>query len=324
MAMLARSSLFKSTPHLSKLSSVSAFQSRGVSGGFTPSDMPIIKQKWASTSKVGKICLSMKNVASGALPGNESHLAKARPFGSVTVPLFQLEGALEGESGENEDSIHKILHIPIGTERGMCGSISSNTVRAAGARAESLPLKEHKVIVYGKRSAAVCNTMFGQDMLVCAGEVKTKVPTFEFCCSVAEFILYEVPKDYAWDKIIIYFNEYENAVRSHMREAVIYRSEISAVIADLQFPTYEVEGDSRTLMDNLIEYKLASSLYLYMAENVASENGQRLRSMDSAVKNCNEKETEYEQIYQGLRKTKITNELIILAVAGKLVSMRKK
>jgi len=315
MAMFARSSLFKATPTLSKLSSVSAFQSRGVSGGFTPSDMPIIKQKWASTTKVGKMCESMKNVAAGALPGNERHLSNARPFGSVTVPLFQLEA-------ENEESIQRILHIPIGTERGMCGSISSNTVRAAGAKAETMPDKQHKVIVYGKRSAAVCNTMFGTDMVVCAGEVKTKVPTFEFCCAVAEYILYEL--DYAWDKIILYFNEYENAVRSHLREAVIYRSEISSVIADLQFPTYEVEGDSRTLMDNLIEYKLASSLYLYMAENVASENGQRLRSMDSAVKNCNEKETEYEQIYQGLRKTKITNELIILAVAGKLVSMRKK
>merc|ERR1712087_778146 len=137
--------------------------------------------------------------------------------------------------------------------------------------------KEHKVIVYGKRSAAVCNTMFGRDMVVCAGEVKTKTPTFEFCCLVAEYILYEL--DYAWDKIILYFNEYENAVRSHLREAVIYRSEISSVIADLQFPTYEVEGDSRTLMENLIEYKLASSLYLYMAENVASQYGQRRQEL---------------------------------------------
>jgi len=317
MAMFARSSLFKATTNLSKLSSLNAatIQSRNAAGGFTPSDMPIIKQKWAATAKVGKICESMKNVASGALPGNEKHLGNARPFGSVTIPLFQLET-------ENEESIKNLLHIPIGTERGMCGAVSSNTVRAAGAVAESLPHLKHKVVVYGKRSAAVCNTMFGQDMIVCAGEVKTKVPTWEFCCQLAEFILYEV--DYEWDKIIMYFNEYENAARSHMRQAVIYRAEISQIIAELQFPTYEVEGDTRTLMDNLIEYKLASSLYLYMAENAASENGQRLRSMDSAVKSCGEKETEYEQIYQGLRKTKITNELIILAVAGKIASLKRK
>jgi len=316
-AMLARSSLFKATSNVTKLSSINAtaLQTRHASGGFTPSDMPIIKQKWAATAKVGKLCDSMKNVAAGALPGNERHLGNARPFGSVTLPLFQLET-------ENEDSIKKILHIPIGTERGMCGSVSSNTVRAAGAMAESLPHCEHKVVVYGKRSAAVCNTMFGAKMVVCAGEVKTKVPTFEFCSHLAEFILYEM--DYEWDKIILYFNEYENAVRSHLERAVIYRTEISSVIATLQFPTYEIEGDTRTLIDNLIEYKLASSLYLYMAENAASENGQRLRSMDSAVKNCNEKETEYEQIYQGLRKTKITNELIILAVAGRIASLKRK
>ena len=257
----------------------------------------------------------MKNVAAGALPRCERHLTNARPFGSVTTPLFQLET-------ENEESIVNLLHIPIGTERGMCGAISSNTVRAAGAVAESLPNLNHKVVVYGKRSAAVCNTLFGQDMIVCAGEVKTKVPTFEFCCHLAEFIMYEL--DYKWDKIILYFNEYQNAVRSVQQQAFIYRSEISQIIADIQFPTYEIEGDTRTIIDNLIEYKLASSLYMYMAENVASENSSRLRSMDAAVKNCKEKEVEFEAIYQGLRKTKITNELIILAVAGKIASMNKK
>merc|ERR1719384_2548425 len=309
--------MFKATSSWAKRSSlnITAIQSRHASGGFTPSDMPIIKQKWAATTKVGKMCESMKNVAAGALPGCERHLSNARPFGAVTIPLFQLET-------ENEESIQNILHIPIGTERGMCGAVSSNTVRAAGAMVESLPDKTHKVIVYGKRSAAVCNTMFGQDMIACAAEVKTKQPTFEFSCHLAEFILYEI--DYKWDKIILYFNEYENAVRSHARSSVIYKSEISQIIADLQFPTYEIEGDTRTLIDNLIEYQLASSLYLYMGENLASENGQRLRSMDSAVKICNEKETEYEQIYQGLRKTKITNELIILAVAGKIASLRRK
>eukprot|EP01083_Nonionella_stella_P052056 138283_1 len=312
MAMLTRSCLFKPTTHLSKLSSL---QSRHASGGFTPADMPIIKQKWTSTAKVGKLCASMKNVAAGALPGCERHLSNARPFGAVTLPLFQLET-------ENEESIQNILHIPIGTERGMCGSVSSNTVRATGVVVENAPNLTHKVVIYGKRSAAVCNTMFGRDMIVCAGEVKTKVPTFEFCCHLAEFILYDV--DFKWDKLVIYYNEYENAVKFHLRQAVIYRSEISQVIADLQFPTYEVEGDSRTLMENLVEYKLASSLYMYMAENAASEQGSRLRSMDSAVKNCTEKETEYMQIYQGLRKTKITNELIILAVAGRIASMKRK
>eukprot|EP00483_Globobulimina_turgida_P003849 UN03857 len=218
MAMLARSSLFKSTSHLSKLSTLNTtitLQSRNAAGGFTPSDMPIIKQKWSATSKVGKICGSMKNIAAGALPGAERHLSNARPFGAVTMSLFQLET-------ENEDSIQNILHIPIGTERGMCGSVSSNTVRAAGAVADSQRDKQHRVVVYGKRSAAVCNTMFGQNMLVCVGEVKTKVPTFEFCCHLAEFILYEV--DFAWDKIILYFNEYENAVKFHLRPAVIYKT----------------------------------------------------------------------------------------------------
>mmetsp|Transcript_29509 Transcript_29509/g.48089 ORF Transcript_29509/g.48089 Transcript_29509/m.48089 type:complete len:320 (+) Transcript_29509:41-1000(+) len=314
MAMLTRSSLFKNNSQWSKLSALNTTQQRNVAGGFVPSDMPIIKTKWTAVSKVAKMCSSMKNVAAGALPGCERHLSNARPFGAATVPLFQLDEA-------NPESIKRVLHIPIGTERGMCGAISSNTVRAAGAAVERTPDLEHRVVVYGKRSTAVANTLFGRALIISVGEVKTKTPTFEFSCHLAEKILYDI--DFKWDKIVLYFNEYENAIRSHLRTAEIYRTEISQIIADLQFPTYEVEGDTRTLVENLIEYKLATALYMYMAENVASEQGSRLRSMDSAVTNCSEKEQEYEQIYQGLRKTKITNELIISAVAGRIAAMQR-
>ena len=45
--------------------------------------------------------------------------------------------------------------------------------------------------------------------------------------------------------------------------------------------------------------------------------------MDGAQKNCEEMIVEYERIYQGLRKTRITNELIILALAGALSKQKK-
>jgi len=60
-----------------------------------------------------------------------------------------------------------------------------------------------------------------------------------------------------------------------------------------------------------------------LAENAASEQGARLQSMDTATKNCNTMVKEYERIFQGLRKTKITNELLILGVAAKLAKKNK-
>ena len=50
---------------------------------------------------------------------------------------------------------------------------------------------KHKVVTYGRRSAAVGNTMFGQNQVLCVGDVKTRIVTWDTCCAIAEYILFE-------------------------------------------------------------------------------------------------------------------------------------
>jgi len=252
----------------------------------------------------------MKNVAAGALPGTERHLANARLFGATTLPLFDVE--------TQPQDIKKTLYVAIGTERGMCGTISSSTVKAIKNHVETNKVKDYQVICYGKRSSAIANTAFGPRLILSAVEVKTRVPTFDFSTQLAEYILYQCE----WDQLVIFYNEYESAARFHVRGVYLYKSDLAKAIAELQFPSYEIEAEESTIIDNLIEFKLASSLYLFMAENAASEQGARLQSMDTATKNCNTMVKEYERIFQGLRKTKITNELLILGVAAKLAKKK--
>ena len=197
-----------------------------------------------------------------------------------------------------------------------------NIYRLAYKVARRSRKQNHKVVVYGRRTAAVGRTLFGKDLLICFGEVKTKVTTFEFVSQLTDFILNKV--DYDWDKMIIYYNEYENAVKFHLKQFAVYKADIAKLIADVQFPSYELEADDQQVINNLVEFKIASTIYTGMAENFASEQGSRLRSMDTASKNCKEMEDDYEKIYQGLRKTKITNSLIVAAAAAKLAGGMKK
>ena len=177
------------------------------------------------------------------------------------------------------------------------------------------PNQKHKIVCYGKRSAAVANTLFGKNLEISFIEMGMKVPTFEFSCHIAEYLLYDME---AWDKAILYYNEYENAVKFELKTATVYKSDIAYAIAELQFPNYEIESDEAVIIGSLVEWKLASEIYLYLAENAASEQASRLQSMDGAVKNCNEMVNEYEKIFQGLRKSKITNDLILMSAAIKL------
>ena len=127
----------------------------------------------------------MKNVAAAALPGVQRHLAQARPFSAAMLPLFEVES--------EPQSIKKIMHIVIGTEKGMCGALSSNTVRSTARYIENYGKEgqEHKMFVVGGRSAAVANTAFGTDVVAKTGQMKMRVPTFEYCCQIAEYLLYE-------------------------------------------------------------------------------------------------------------------------------------
>jgi len=275
--------------------------------GFTPSQMPEVKRLWESAGKVGQICKSMRNVAAGALPGAERHLANARPFSALSLPFFGLES--------DPKDIQNVLHIAIGTERGLCGSVSANTVKAIEANIKKAPNLKHRQVIFGKRSGEVAKSYFGENLTLMITEVKTKVPTFELACQAAEYILYKVEN---WDKIILYYNQYINVTSWKLEEVVLYKSQIARAIADTQLVAYVTEGEESTIVDSLVEFKLASHIYLYLAENGIAEQASRLRSMDTASKNCEEKVKEYEKIYQGLRKSKITNELIILSSAAKM------
>ncbi|ETO10552.1 hypothetical protein RFI_26824 [Reticulomyxa filosa] len=74
-----------------------------------------------------------------------------------------------------------------------------------------------------------------------------------------------------WDKIILYYNQYINATSWKLEEATIYKTQIAKAIADIQMLAYEIEGEDATIVDNLVEFKLASQIYLYLAENGVSE-----------------------------------------------------
>merc|ERR550534_2822050 len=145
------------------------------------------------------------------------------------------------------------------------------------------------------------------------GSLKTKMPTFGMCLDFTNKIL----STREFDRCTVYYNEFVNTQTFGPAQVELYSLDLSRQIAKIQFPSYDVEGDSTTIQ-NLQEFKFASTIYACMAEQLASEMGSRLASMDAAAKSCKEKARDFEMIYQRLRKTKITNELTVLSAGAKL------
>lgn len=282
-------------------------QKRHFSDFFVPSDMPRVKKKWQAVDIIKTTTETMKNVAAGKLPFVERQLGIVRPYSAIVSPFYELDQPLD------EEKAKKIIHIGAATERGLCGVVGGSVPNSIGRkmRAEKKQGidRENIIVMYGRKGmfkvsgiAEYCNYAFIN--------MKMRDPNFTYICETVGVVLNEHTD---WDMVKIYYNTYRNAQSFEFTVDTIHKLEVCNEIAKLQFPLYEVEGDDATIFHNLLEYKIASQLYRALAENAASEQGARLQSMDGAVKACKEKSSEYQKIYQKLRKTKITSELVILS-----------
>lgn len=292
-------------------------QVRSFSDFYVPSDMPKVKLKWQAIDIIKSTTNTMKNVAAGKLPFVERQLAVVRPFTSVVSPFFELEGQLP------EDKVEKIIHIGCATERGLCGIIGGAVPRAIAAAVKAQKKagqeKNNIFILYGKKGMfkvsnilKICHIAFIK--------MKMRDPNFLFVCETLEQVLKEHPD---FDTIKIYYNVYKSNSRFVPTVDTIHKLDVCMKIAELQMPLYEIEGDEGTIFQNLLEYKIASQVYGGLAENAASEQGARLQSMDGAVRACMEKSEEYEKVYNRLRKTKITSELVILSAGVKCLELQQ-
>lgn len=285
----------------------------GSDKAWVPADIPVILSKKKSVDTVAKITTTMRNVAAGKLPTCQQFLAVTRPFSETVMPMLSTVGQVPG--------VKKHLHFVIGCERGLCGVVGANLPKIviAGVRkAKANGDKTNEVIVMGRKSTLKVKAGLKGDVTKGYVGEKTKMPTLQSCFEIVD----DIVKNKEYDQCTLYYNKFKNVTSFEPDREELYNLEISQKIADEQFPMYDIEGDEATILQNLQEFKFAAALYNLRAEQLASEMGSRLASMDSASKTCNEKSKEYFAIYQRLRKTKITNELTVLSVGAKLAKKK--
>jgi len=288
-----------------------ASQVRSFSDFYVPSDMPKVKGKWQAIDIIKATTETMKNVAAGKLPFVERQLGLVRPFSSIVSPFFELDEALP------EDKVEKTIHIGCATERGLCGIIGGSVPRMVAKSIKEQEVKGKQVeniyVMYGKKGMFKVSNILKRCHIAFIG-MKMRDPNFMYVSETLEKVLKEHPD---FDTIKVYYNIYKSNTVFIPHVETIHKLDVCMEIAKLQMPLYEIEGDEATIFQNLFEHKLASQVYRGLAENAASEQGARLQSMDGAVRACKEKSEEYEKIYNRLRKTKITSELVILSAGVK-------
>ena len=218
-----------------------------------------------AVGNIGKITKAMKMVASSKMRADIFRLNSGKDFGVHMMPkVFDLDTYSKSKT-ESFDP-QKILMIPITTDRGLCGGINSNTLRAM----KEVVLQnrnKYKILCIGEKGTSALARPFPDLLIQAVTELHTPI-NFYNVSSLTGYILKSQPD---FDEYHILYNRFINTIQ--------YKPEILKIMSKDQFAkrfnrlcTYDVsEPDSDVSLPYFYELYVGSSFYFAMLQNAACE-----------------------------------------------------
>ncbi|XP_053693609.1 ATP synthase subunit gamma, mitochondrial [Sabethes cyaneus] len=295
--------MFKSVvPVLGQVPSVACAgqQNRGMA------TLKAISIRLKSVKNIQKITQSMKMVSAAKYSRAERDLKQARPYG-VGAQQFYEKAEVATKTEEP-----KKLYIAITSDRGLCGAVHTGVARHI--RGELAQDSNIRVICVGDKSRAILQRLYGKNIEMVCNEIGRLPPTFLDAAKLTNAIL-NLGYEYTDGKIV--YNKFKSVVSYAVADMPIFS--LKTVESAEKLPVYDsLDSD---VIQNYLEFSLASMLFYAMKEGACSEQSSRMTAMDNASKNAGEMIDKLTLTFNRTRQAVITRELIeIISGASALES----
>lgn len=250
-----------------------------------------LRNRIKSVQSIEKITSAMKMVAAVKLRTSQARLDVTREFAK------DVESAWEAK----EDDIAEDMVVGLSSDRGLCGAVNSNIIRAM--RTDLLD-GEQQILLLGEKARPALERLFSRRFTKTISNMGNNKPiSFRNAAVLTDLWLEET-----FDKSIVYYNYFKSMISYETTKAVFESFEKAS--EDLSnFHPYEIEGDVEVL-ENFYEFRSAVSMHHYLAENDTSVLSSRMNAMDNSTKNAREMIDELTMKMNRARQAKITTELI--------------
>lgn len=277
-----------------------------------------IKRRIKSVKNTQQITKAMKMVAAAKLRKAQEDILAARPYADK---MFQMVGSLAG--GTNADaspllsknsSTGKIDLILFTSDRGLCGGFNTNLIRRADAFIKTHSDKTVRVRLVGTRG----NEHFKRRDF--------EILSFNFMGSTRPQIgsAVEQTKDIIEDylagnteEVHILYGKFISALTQEptLKQLFPFETEEAEVkVATEAGATasagFTFEPSEEDVLETLLPKASETIIFNAMLETAASEHAARMAAMDSASKNAKEVIESLNIIYNRVRQTAITTELM--------------
>ena len=285
--------------------------------------MPSLKElkgRINSVKSTQKITKAKQMVAAAKLRRAQAAAEAGRPYATrLSAVMASLASKVSGDTAPKllggTGSDQRNLLVVVNTDKGLCGGLNSNLVKAAKAKARELQAQGKQVEFYlvGKKGRAPLKREFPN--LIGAGFDTSTVRTPGF--TEAEAIANELIAMFdagKFDVAHLIYPTFKSALAQDptVTQLIPVPAPTDAVVADA---VVEYEPGEEEILEELLPRYVRTQLFGALLEREASEQGASMTAMDNATRNAGELIQKLTIQYNRSRQAAITTELIEI-IAG--------
>jgi F-type H+-transporting ATPase subunit gamma len=257
-----------------------------------------IRARIKSVTAISKLTKTMQLVASSKM---KSATVRAENAQQIQYPTQKATSVVEA----NKDHGNNLV-ISVASDKGMCGSVNTQSARFAKSVANE-DRSRFSVASVGSKAAPILAIEFPSTFVLSLKDVGKKEFTFSEILVATEQLLNT--KAVGYDEVSIVFNKFKNVITYLPTEIQI--PGYSILSKDInKFAGFDFDEDEQATLHDLFEFQVATTLWGAMNSNRNSEMAARMTSMDNATKNANKIVGALTVTYNRGRQAAITTELV--------------
>ena len=279
-----------------------------------------LRNRIDSVKSTKKITQAMKMVAASKLKKAQSFAEKGRSYSSgldsIVKGLVNSSENIEHPLlGNNVGDTNSSLIIVVSSDRGLCGGLNSNIVKAVKKKIDELKgqKKSASLVCIGKKGFDLLYGLYEKMFNFEVKHINISEIDYKSTEEIGKKILNSFYKDY-FQECSLFYNHFNSVISQEVKaEKLIPYSKSGETDTESKnnINTYfEYEPNEEEVLSKILPKNFIVQIYKAILESRASEQGARMTAMDNATRNAGEMIDNLSLKYNRQRQAIITKELI--------------
>ncbi|MBU0669429.1 MAG: F0F1 ATP synthase subunit gamma [Alphaproteobacteria bacterium] len=283
-----------------------------------------LKGRINSVKSTQKITKAKQMVAAAKLRRAQAAAEQARPYAErLSGVMASLAGKVSGDSAPRllggTGASQRYLLVVVNTDKGLCGGLNANIVKAAKARARELIKagKDVQFYLVGKKGRAPIKREYAELVEKEFDTSEVRTPGFVEAEAIAEDLIARFDKG-EYDIAQLVYPIFRSALSQDPtvdQLIPVPSPEVTAEGSKDAGAVVEYEPGEEEILEELLPRYVKTQLFGALLEREASEQGASMTAMDNATRNAGDLIKDLTIKYNRSRQAAITTELIEI-IAG--------